>query len=84
MALAWEARLPITEKLVLLALADNASDEGHCFPSITTLVRKCGAAERTIYKTIDRLESLGHLTRHVRKGRSTVYDVHPCTTCTPA
>lgn len=80
MTLAWQTQLPSTEKLVLLALADNANDEGQCFPSVPTLVAKCGMGERTVQGVISRLRDDGHLTCHYRTGRSTVYIVHPVLT----
>lgn len=80
MTLAWQVQLPSSDKLVLLALADNANDEGHCFPSVPTLMSKCGMGERTVQGVISRLKSAGHLTCHYRTGRSTVYTVHPRTT----
>ena len=77
MTLAWQVQLPSSDKLVLLALADNANDEGHCFPSVATLMDKCGMGERTVQDIIARLKSADHVTCHYRTGRSTVYTVHP-------
>lgn len=84
MTAAWALALPPTRKLVLLALADNASDEGQCFPALATLARKSGLSERAIRAAISALEAAGHVTRHERPGRSTVYRIHPGTTCPPA
>lgn len=36
-----------TQKVILIALSDNADDEGYCFPSIATLCRKTGLASKT-------------------------------------
>lgn len=44
-----------TQKLVLLALADNANDEGHCWPSVDTLARKCDLTDRAVRIQIDGL-----------------------------
>ena len=45
MTLVWDMeQLNPTDTLVLLALADNASDEGNCFPSIGTIAKKNPAA----------------------------------------
>lgn len=84
MTLAWTTEIPATEKLVLLALADNANDEGDCYPSVPTLVKKCSMSERGIQYAIAKLEDTGHISRQMRAGRSTLYKVHPRTTCTPA
>jgi hypothetical protein len=40
------------EKLVLLALADCANDEGRCWPSASTLARKTGEGERTVRRAV--------------------------------
>lgn len=79
----WKLDLPHAEKIVLLALADNASDEGQCYPSNATLMKKCGLEERSIRRITSRLEQAGHITCHYRNGRSTVYTVHPGQTVTP-
>ena len=42
----WAVSLPDSEKLVLLALADCANDEGLCWPSMATLARKCSNSEK--------------------------------------
>lgn len=73
----WQLDLPHAEKIVLLALADNASDDGECYPSNATLMKKCGLEERSIRRITSRLEKAGHITCHYRNGRSTVYTVHP-------
>lgn len=83
MTLAWAALLPHTDKLVLLALADNANDEGFCWPSVTTLSVKCGLEVRSVSRVMERLETSGHLTRKERPGRSNTYVVHPRLKVTP-
>ena len=84
MTMVWEAQLPPMEKLVLLALADCANDEGHCWPSANTLARKSGQGERTVRRSIQSLIGKGHLTQEQRKGTSPNYLVHPCQSGTPA
>jgi hypothetical protein len=84
MSLVWDADLPPSEKLVLLALADCANDEGHCWPSAATLARKSGQGERTIRRSIQALISKKHLTQQQRNGTSPIYVVHPCQSGTPA
>lgn len=77
MAIAFRASITSTQKLVLLALADSANDLGECYPSVAALVPKCSLSERAVQKAISELESLGHIHRDFRTGRSTVYWVHP-------
>jgi hypothetical protein len=52
-----------TERLVLLAIADAASDEGdQAWPSIATISKKCGGiGERTVQRSIQRLIGSGEL-----------------------
>jgi hypothetical protein len=61
MTLAWQVALKHGDKLVLLALADNANDEGLCWPSIATIGRKCGMGECTVQRVIGRLAGAGHV-----------------------
>jgi len=85
MSVVWELDLPPGEKLVLLALADQASDAGvQCWPSVATIAKRSGQGERTVRRALADLEKQGHLTRNHRDGNSTQYHVHPCQTGTPA
>lgn len=58
-AWAWKLRHPPTLKLVLLALADQADDEGECWPSIKYIARKCCVSERTVQRALKQFEALG-------------------------
>jgi hypothetical protein len=84
MSAVWELDLPPSEKLVLLALADCANDEGICWPSATTLARKSGQGERTVRRCIQSLISKRHLAQDQRSGTSPVYRVNPCQSGIPA
>ncbi len=77
MSVVWDLELPDSDKIVLLALADCANDEGHCWPSVASLVRKCSKSERTIQASIKRLVDDGHLTRREVPGKGCNYTVHP-------
>lgn len=78
MTLAWSARVGAhTDKLVLLALADNANDQGECFPSLTNIAGRCEMHRATVIRSIRSLETSGHISRHVRPGRNNGYLVHP-------
>jgi hypothetical protein len=77
MTAVWPLRLLAFDKLVLLALADIADDEGRCFPSLHRLTEKCGMSESTVRRSLSHLSSLGHVVREQRNGRSTLYHVHP-------
>jgi helix-turn-helix protein len=54
---AWDLDLPTAEKFVLVALADNASDEGVCWPSVRRIARKVAMSPRAVIRIIDRLEA---------------------------
>lgn len=64
MSLAWMSRVfrapepHGTDRLMLLSLADNANDEGVCWPAVATLQRKCGLkTRRAAEKVLRRLEA---------------------------
>lgn len=78
MTQAWSAVVgDHTDKLVLLALADNANDAGECYPSLTNIASRCEMHRATAVRSIQSLESSGHISRTNRPGRNTVYQVHP-------
>jgi hypothetical protein len=77
MSLVWAIDLPDSEKIVLLALADSANDEGQCWPSMATLARKCSKTDRTVQAAIKSLVAAGHLTRIEVPGKGCRYSVHP-------
>lgn len=83
MTVVWELDLPDSEKLALLALADNANDQGVCWPSMATLSRKCSKSDRTVQRSIQSLEEKGHLTREERPGKGVLYHIHPRHDVTP-
>lgn len=62
MARVFETNLPTTEKFVLLAMADYASESGESiFPSVETLSRKTSLDERTVQRAILSLVGKGFL-----------------------
>jgi hypothetical protein len=48
-----------SRKLMLLAIADNANDDGFAYPSVETLAQKTCMTERNAQKTVDYLEEKG-------------------------
>jgi hypothetical protein len=94
MCMAFDSEIPATQKLVLLALCDNANEQGQCFPSIALLERKCSLSDRAVQSALSWLEQHGYLSRNFRVGRATIYvvtpergsppnDVHPRSRFTP-
>jgi hypothetical protein len=68
-----------TERLVMLALADHADDQGRCYPSNARLCDRTGLSERAVRQNIRALESSGYLSVHIGAGQSgsNVYIVRP-------
>lgn len=74
MSQVWDLQTEsLTQKLLLLALADNANDAGVCWPSVPTICRKCQCSERTVQSHIKRMEELNWVSIQERKGHSSVY-----------
>lgn len=62
MAWAWEqATASSGEKLVLLALADHANDDGQCWPGMERIGQKCGMGKRQVSNHVQRLIEAGLL-----------------------
>ena len=66
-------------KLVLIALADRANDDGECWPSIQTLAEQCECHRRTVERALAKLEDVGAIYRvnRYQEGRkqSNVYRI---------
>ncbi len=64
-------------KLVLIKLADNASDTGECWPSYQHIADQCEISRRSVINHIDAMCEVGLLTKESRVGpkgkRSNVY-----------
>lgn len=54
---AWTIALPPSLKLVLMALADMADDDGVCWPAVRWLAHKCTMTERTVQRTLATLQA---------------------------
>lgn len=58
------------QRLVLLAIADNAADDGtHAYPSNATLMRKAALSERAVRTAMRELEALGELRCELNGGK---------------
>lgn len=74
--------MPPTQKFILIALADNANDEGLCYPFISGIENKTGYSKKTIISNINKLEEAGYLQKRIRArkkgGRySNIYLLYP-------
>lgn len=77
MSKCWPIQIDPSPKAVLISLADNANDEGVCWPSIDTISMRTCLSERTVKRAIMILEKLGLLVTKRRDGRSNVYKITP-------
>lgn len=83
MTAAWSVDMPSGDKLVLLALADCANDEGHCWPGLASLARKTGKCKRSLQESLRTLDGSGHITRVENPGKGMNYTVHPVAKSAP-
>ncbi len=65
---AWEQELTNpSEKLVLLAIADHANDDGMCWPSMSHVAERCLLSTRQIQRITEHLVDYGLVSRERRK-----------------
>lgn len=59
------------DRLTLLAIADEADDDGFCYPGIPRLAKKARVARSTVIECLKRLEAGGHILvkRPARRGQ---------------
>jgi len=61
MTWAFEQKLPGNVKIVLLALADNANDDGYCWPSQEVIAEKSSMTTRNLRRVLTALEERGYI-----------------------
>ena len=75
-----ESGLPTGQRFVLLILADACNDEGTCYPSQATIVRKTGMGKTTVGNHLAWLEMHGLISRYRRqnsnKRNSDLYQIY--------
>lgn len=74
----FELDIPASEKLVLLAIADHARDDGTgCYASVDSLARKTSQSRRGVQKILRRVKQriLLVVTGHPKRGRATEYRI---------
>lgn len=62
----WKTRLKPTLKLTLLALADHCNDDGFCWPSIDSLVKKSSLARSSLIANVQKLCDMGIIEKQKR------------------
>lgn len=69
MSWVWDQDIPTTKKMILLAIADHASDDGdNAWPSLSTLAKKVGIGERHVRRMLRELEHDGWLVTFKQRG----------------
>jgi hypothetical protein len=67
----WKTKLPTSEKMVLLIIADHASDDGtEAWPSQRLIAEKASLTIRTVQRCINNLQAQGWLHMEKRAGGS--------------
>ncbi len=84
MGAVWEhAPFQQTTLLVLLALADHASDDGTAWPAVPRIAARARTTERHVRRILSDLEAAGWVQRTERAGTSSVYRLTPDLNVTP-
>ncbi|WP_163833349.1 helix-turn-helix domain-containing protein [Spartinivicinus ruber] len=68
-AMSWVftlSKLEPYKKIVLLSLADNANDQGYCWPSMDTIAHKSSMSKQTVRRHLKSLEELNLITKQQR------------------
>lgn len=69
MSCVWQAKLSTADKMVLLVIADHASDDGtNAWPSQATIAEKASMSVRSVQRSINSLVAAGYLTVHKHAG----------------
>lgn len=67
MGLVWDSDITAKDgRMLLLALADNASDAGRCWPGTALLAGKCCMSRATVFRLLSKLEGAGLIDRERR------------------
>ncbi|MDG9927437.1 MULTISPECIES: helix-turn-helix domain-containing protein [unclassified Pseudomonas] len=74
----WQLQgMSATQKIVLISLADQANDDGVCWPSVGSIARRTCLSARAVQDAIAWLESARVVHRDFRVNSSTSYTVTP-------
>lgn len=76
MAACWPLDIPSTQKFVLISLADNANDNGVCWPSVPTICRRTCLHRATVLRAITWLTEAGYLSVSRDTGRHNSYRIN--------
>lgn len=71
------------QKAVLISLADQANDQGVCWPAVDSIATRCCLSKRAVQQAIKWLRGAGIVSVEERQGRSTMYSVTPAAYAPP-
>jgi hypothetical protein len=82
MSACWPLQMASVRKFVLLSLADQANDDGVCWPRVETISKRTCASPRSVQRALRWLELSGvvQVTKRLRENGSTasnVYTIRP-------
>ena len=84
MSACWPLQgMSAAQKAVLISLADQANDDGYCWPSIKTISTRTCLSERAVQGAIKWLVGSGIVRSNERSGSSTVYQLTPAAYAPP-
>ena len=69
--------MSVSQKAVLISLADQASDDGVCWPGVKSIGKRTCLSERAVQDALAWLCSAGLVTKQYRANTSTSYTIHP-------
>ncbi|CAM4399716.1 Helix-turn-helix domain-containing protein [Comamonas aquatilis] len=78
MAACWPLQgMSASQKAVLISLADQANDDGVCWPAVGTIAARTCLSERAVRDALAWLQTAGAVFREYRHNTSTSYTVSP-------
>ncbi len=78
MAACWPLQgMSPSQKAVLISLADQASDDGVCWPGVGTIAKRTCLSERAVQDALAWLQAVGLVFREYRANTSTSYTITP-------
>lgn len=84
MSACWPLQgMSAAQKAVLISLADQANDDGYCWPSVKTISTRTCLSERAVQGAIKWLVGSGIVRSNERSGSSTVYQLTPAAYAPP-
>lgn len=69
--------MSVSQKAVLISLADQASDDGVCWPAVKSIALRTCLSERAVQDALSWLQAAGIVFREYRANTSTSYTIRP-------